>query len=150
MFELHVPGSVTDGRLYIYKMNDVIEAISAAPDCYITMSIEQRMKKGSDAQRGYYNAVIIPMYQIGKWDIHGEWITATQAHEELKKHCNGIDIYPDSEVTPQRKGRTTKTMNVAQRELYHERCRRLIWEYFGMITPLPNEFQEFNLKKICR
>jgi len=95
----------------------------------------------SNSQNSYYWAVIVDALRYGMLEQWGEYRDKQDAHEILKANC----LYQEkvNETTGEIIriiGSTTDNDKWDQEE-YHEKCRRLIQDYFGIEVPLPNEGQ---------
>jgi len=105
----------------------------------IKITIEKLYKQRSLSQNGYYWGVIILYFQQGANEEWGEYLDSYQCHEELKKACNWKEVASKRTGEIKKITQSTKDLTTVEFEEYEERCRRLIYEYFNIKTPLPNE-----------
>jgi hypothetical protein len=115
----------------------------------IEVKVRRKRKRSSDRQRRYYFAVIVESFYLAFYDWAPDvgW-TRTAVHDELKKRFLplvkewAVTIVPSTgEVIQERM--STQKLNIAQRELYHEHCRKWGAE-MDILIPLPNEQAEIN------
>ncbi len=105
----------------------------------VKITIERLYKQRSLRQNGYYWGVIILYFQQGVSEQWGEFKDSDECHEELKKECNWKEVVNTSTGQIHKSIQSTKKLTTVEFEEYEERCRRLIFEYFNMNVPLPNE-----------
>lgn len=139
----------TDKRLYIAQRNQFDANVAAwakdDEDVFVKLTIEEVYRKHSDKQRGYYFGVIVDILARLIADSCGEEVQPKhhkQAHEELKRMCNPIEIA--SPVTGEVIviAGSTKDQDTVESSDFHERCRQWIFEFWGVVVPLPNEQAE--------
>ena len=135
-----------DGRLYISLRRQFDLAIAAmsdnTDDVPVKMTIEKKYRQRTSLQNRYYFGVIVDILAGLIAEAAGETVNAQhreQAHEILKLKCNAVEIVsPTTGEAIDIPGTTTKH-NTTECTDYHERCRQWIFEFFGVVVPLPNE-----------
>ena len=106
----------------------------------IIITVEKKRKKRSIRQNNYYFGCICDFFKTGALEQWGEHLDTEQAHEELKKHCNFKEVV--NIQTGEMIGKislSTKDLTTLEFEEYEERCRKLIYTFFGIIVTLPNK-----------
>jgi hypothetical protein len=99
-----------------------------APGTKIDVILKKHEERTSDPQRKYYWAVIVKM--IAEYTGH----EPNEIHDTLKwkflkeRDVKGIEYVKSSE-----------SLNTAEREEYHEQCRKWALIVLGVKIPLPNE-----------
>jgi hypothetical protein len=107
-----------------------------------TKSYNEETEKEGRGQNGYYFGIVIHEFMEGYWETYGEQITAKNAHETLKRECNGIDRMNDRTGEIVTFAKSTADLNTVEFEEYLERCRNFILEWFGRTVLKPNEQAE--------
>ena len=69
----------------------------------------------------------------------GYKVSKEDAHNVLKTACNYREIVNESTGEICRIPETTTKMSTVDAEVYHENCRKWVFEWFGVDIPLPNE-----------
>jgi hypothetical protein len=105
----------------------------------IKITIEKLYKQRSLRQNGYYWGVIILYFQQGVSEQWGEFKDSKECHQELKKECNWKEVVNIKTGQIHKSIQSTRYLTTVEFEEYEERCRRLIFDYFGLTVPLPNE-----------
>jgi len=143
MREISTYGSIKDGKLEISYRNKFVDLLRAFNNCRVEVIVRKLYKKRSNEQNRYYWGVIIQAYIYGAWNTQARWITGDQAHLELKFYCNGKDyVNDDGEVM--RFPESTRKHTTVEQELYYDKCRAFIFDWFGETVPLPNEQGELD------
>ncbi len=132
-------GVVEGGKLLIDKREEFIAAIRTFDDQKVRVKVEKLYKKRSNDQNSYYWGVLIPLFAQGWKDTTGETIDSEQAHEILKQECNYTELVNSTTGEILKYGKTTTKLTTVEFEDYQERCRRFIFDWFGIVAPLPNE-----------
>ncbi|TWP23108.1 hypothetical protein ETU10_08410 [Apibacter muscae] len=135
--------SVVNGRI---KRNRhlVTKIFQAYEGKNLKLTFESEGKKRSNPQNAYYWGVIVPLIQEGIFNEWGEYMSKEQVHEMLKYNCNYKEIVNENTGEIIRSVRSTSDNSTITQEDYHEKCRRLAFNYFNVEIPLPNE--ELTLK----
>jgi len=131
-------GKVEGGILYVFNKETLARRLKETPDCQIKGLISKQYSRNSKNQRGYYWEVIVRYYQRGILEAWGEEKTLQGCHEDLKASCNYSEHYDEKSGRHLRMIRSSEG-NTVEREDYHERCRKLIYTFFNLVVPLPNE-----------
>jgi hypothetical protein len=97
--------------------------------------------KRSNSQNAYYWAVIVKSFQYGALEEWGEYKDEDQCHETLKANCLFIERLNEKTGEVIRDIGSTRDNDTWDQETYHDKCRKLIYEFFGIDVPLPNEGQ---------
>jgi hypothetical protein len=139
--------NVINGRLHIVRREAFLEAIAATftEDCRAQIKITKSYKHHSDKQRGYYRAGLIPCLQQGVREQQGIEISNAEAHTLLKSYCNYKEAVNEETGEVIKLPMGTRHYNTMQFEDYLERCRKFIYEFFGIVVPLPNEQTKLEL-----
>lgn len=125
-------------------INNIAETF---PGKRIKVLVEQKRKIRSLPQNRYYFGVIVEEFRQAVFEQWGDDIGKQEAHETLKRHCNYEEIC-NRETGEVKLGKnnlplilvkSTADLTTAEVEQYYERCRKLIYEYFNVQVPLPNE-----------
>lgn len=90
-------------------------------------------------QNRYYWAVVCNLCAKGMTMQWGRPVSAEEAHEVLKRECNGRDIINRNTGEIVRSGQSTAELTKGEWEEYMDRCRVWIHDWFEIIVPLPNE-----------
>jgi hypothetical protein len=98
----------------------------------VDITIGRHRKKTSPRQRRYYWAVIVAMI------AEAAGYTPEEAHDALRRQF--LTIHGDTALPTVR---STEDLTTTEREQYHEDCRRLGAETYGIYIPDPNEAAEF-------
>jgi len=123
-------GHITKENFFeLDKFEDFVKWLGTfAPGTKIDVILKKHEERSSNPQRKYYWSVIVKM--IAKHTTH----TTDEIHDILKwKFLKDRDNYGIEYV------RSTESLTKAEREEYHEQCRKWALFFFGMIIPLPNE-----------
>lgn len=80
-------------------------------------------------------------FRHGAFQEWGEYISAERAHETLKANCLYLERVNETTGEVIRIIGSTTENDKWDQEEYHDKCRNLIYEYFGIDVPLPNEGQ---------
>ena len=139
-------GTIKDGELHINYRTKFIEALKNFADCRVKLTVQKLYKKRSVEQNNYYHAVIVLCYQQGVLAEWGESLTHDQAHEHLKANCNYEEHVNTNTGETIKLAKSTTKLTTVEMEEYNERCRRFIFEWFGITVPLPNEQTKIDFK----
>jgi hypothetical protein len=93
----------------------------------------------SNQQNAYYWAVIVKSYQMGAYEMWGEFRSLNMCHDDLKANCLTTEVYNEATGMVIKTVGSTTDNDTFEQEQYHERCRQLIYDYFGIHVPMPNE-----------
>ena len=141
-------GHIENGKIYLVNRAEFDQAVlklGGDERVRIKFTCEKVNRKHTDPQRKYYFGVIVEILAGLIAESCGEKLAAKhreQAHEVLKLKCN-----PDQMISPSTgeaieiPGTTTKQTTVEHND-YCERCRQWIFEFWGVVVPLPNEQAE--------
>jgi hypothetical protein len=95
----------------------------------------------SNQQNRYYWGVIVEAFRYGVQQQWGDYIGKQEAHETLKSNCLYTERINEDTGEVLRIIGSTSENDTGEQEVYHEKCRRLIMDYFGIEVPLPVEGQ---------
>lgn len=98
--------------------------------------------KRSNRQNAYYWAVIVKSYQIGALEAWGEYKSSDDCHADLKANCLVTERLNEATGQIIRTIGSTTENATQEQEAYHDRCRALIHEFFGINVPLPGDTTE--------
>ena len=140
-------GSVKQGKLHISYRDMFLELLRQFPDCRIRITIEKLYNKRSTPQNAYYWGVVIAEFTQAYYDTTGEFITSEEAHEILKRECNFKEFVNEETGVILRVQQTTTNLSTVQYEIFLEKCRRWVEEWFGRRIPLPNEQAEMDFDR---
>jgi hypothetical protein len=146
-------GSVKDGKLKISYRDTFSQMVKNFPDCRIKLTVEKLYNKRSTftdngkGQNGYYWGIVISEYCQGYHETTEDWITAEEAHETLKRECNFKEIIKEETGEILRVSKSTADLSTVDFEIYLEKCRRFIEEWFGITVPLPNEQGDLDFER---
>lgn len=134
--------NIINGKLSKKVTQEIADLLAVFEGQRICIKIGKVRKERSSNQNRYYWGIVVNEFRNGAKDMWGEDLGSDEAHEYLKIHCNYKELinYNTSEVI--KMPQTTTDLNTLQFEEYLERCRKLIYEYFGIIVALPNEQKE--------
>ena len=105
----------------------------------IDITMKKQSQYRSNQQNGYYFGVIIPMTITAVEDEWGEIWNSEEAHEMFKT------MFLYNEKVNDKTGEIVKTPksstenSTKDQEVYHEKCRQFLKEWFNVDVPLPNE-----------
>ena len=153
MRKLETYGTIKGGKLRISYREKFTQAITTFDDCRIKLTVEKLYKKRSvktyrddgtegNGQNGYYWKIIVPEFCNGFNDMTGEQISIREAHEKLKMYCNAKEVVNTKTGEILTVGLSTATLTTVEFEEFLDRCRKFIFEWFGINVPLPNEQME--------
>jgi len=140
-------GSVKQGKLHISYRDMFLEMLSRFPDCRIRITIEKLYNKRSTPQNAYYWGVVISEFCQAYYDTTGEFITSEEAHEILKRECNFKELVNEDTGAILRVPQSTVGLSTVNFEIFLEKCRRWVEEWFGRRIPLPNEQAEMDFER---
>jgi hypothetical protein len=124
------PGYITKENFFeIDKFDDFVKWLGTfAPGTKIDVILKKHEERCSDPQRKYYWAVIVKM--IAEYTGH----EPDEIHDALKfKFLKTRDVRGIEYV------KSTESLTTAEREEYHEQCRKWALIVLGVKIPLPNE-----------
>ena len=130
---------VKDGRLPPATTEAILSDLKEFEGLDVVITIEKKRKGVSKEQRGYYRAVICACFQQGAMEHWGEQLSKDEAHDNLKQACNYKEVVNEETGDVTKITLSTEKLNTFEREIYHENCRKLIYNYFGIVVPLPGE-----------
>ena len=137
--------NVKDGKLQKNISTLIANFLKLFEGSRVKITIEKLYKQRSLRQNGYYWSVIILYFQQGANEKWGEYKDSKECHNELKKECNWKEVVNINTGQIHKSIQSTRNLTTVEFEEYEERCRRLIFDYFGLNVPLPNEpLQMFN------
>ena len=131
--------NVKDGKLQKNVSALIASFIKLFEGIRVKITIEKLYKQRSNQQNAYYFGVIILYFMQGANEEWGEFLDSKQCHEELKKACNWKEVVNKRTGEIKKITLSTKDLTTVQFEEYEDRCRKLIFEYFNMVVPMPNE-----------
>jgi len=114
----------------------------AQTKCSVVIEISKKRKQRSMSQNKYYWGVVIQFFKDGALDMWGENLDSEQCHEYLKTHCNFKEFVNENTGEVIKMPQSTTDANTLEFEEYLDRCRKLIYTYFNIVVPLPNEQTE--------
>jgi len=138
---------IKDGKLQRNVSKAIAEYIGSCKDGRYEIEIKKQKKKRSLDQNGYYWGVVVYFFIQGALDTWGEDIDSETAHAELKKHCNYKEVINVNTGEINKLPLPTKDLTTVEFELYQDKCRKFIYEWFNIIVPLPNENLELIFQK---
>jgi hypothetical protein len=103
-------------------------------------------KQRSNNQNAYYHGVIVSIWQnilLTEW---GDHYSKQETHEFLKYNCNYIEKVNEQTGEIVRMSKSTTENTTTDQEIFHDRCRKLALEMFGVEIKLPNEAIEMNFE----
>lgn len=157
MKKLETFGHVTsEGVLKISYRDKFTQAVKMFAGRRIKLTVEPLYKKRSTVkihedgrvtrgQNGYYFGVIVQEYRNGAWEAQQRTLNSDQAHEELKANCNFGEKYNDETGEVMRYIQSTADLSTVEFEIYLDRCREFIREWYGIDCPTPDEVGYGNL-----
>jgi len=110
-------------------------------DTVFTAVFTRKGHTRSVKQNSYYWGVIVDSFRYGALEQWGEYLSKQDAHETLKANCLFQEKVNESTGEVIRIIGSTTDNDTYDQETYHDKCRKLIYEYFGIDVPLPNEEQ---------
>lgn len=117
------------------------ESLTELNDLNCELIVRKKRKTRSLSQNGYYFHVVCNSFIQGAESQWGEHLSKEEAHENLKLHCNFKEIVGEGgEIT--KLVLSTKGLNAFEFEQYLDRTRKLIFNYFGIVVPMPGEQTE--------
>jgi hypothetical protein len=131
--------ALDSGNLNISARKKIANLLDHLKGKRIRIRINVVRRQRSNQQNRYYWGVIIAAAQEGIKETWGIEISDTDAHEILKRECNGKDFVNENTGEVIKVGQSTTELNKLTAEDYYETCRRFIQEWFGILVPLPNE-----------
>ena len=151
-------GSVTDdGVLKVSYKDRFNDAVKVFRGRRIRITVEPLYKKRSTltvngrGQNGYYMGIVVYEFREGYLDTYGEPISAANAHEILKRECNGSSMLNEKTGEVVTIGKSTADLTTVEFEEYLDRCRAFILEWFGRTVLKPNEQAEiFEVNEITK
>lgn len=105
----------------------------------IDVIFKKRRNKRSNPQNKYYWGVIVPIFQNAIKEQWGEIWAIKDVHEFLKANCNFTELVNEDTGEILRKTKSTSENSTSDQEQFHEKCRKLCYEFLGAEIPLPNE-----------
>lgn len=96
----------------------------------------------SGNQNRYYWGVIVESFRHGAKEEWGEFLSKQDAHETLKANCLFQEKVNETTGEIIRIIGSTTENDTWDQEEYHDKCRNLIQEFFGITVPLPGEQME--------
>ena len=136
------------GKLSIFHRADFLKSLKAlygdskAKSLRVEIIVKKLYRKRSTLQNAYYRGIVCNDFITGWKDKTGEDISNDEAHELLKQSCNYVEIINETTGEVIKKGKTTTDLSTVEMEEYHDRCRNFIYDWFGIITLLPNAQSE--------
>lgn len=103
----------------------------------VTIESAKRCEDRSMNQNRYYWGVIVSIAKDAISEEYGEAIDIESVHELLKERCNYKELVKDDKVLKITK--STSNLSTIEFEEYLDRCRKFIFNWFGVDVPLPNE-----------
>ena len=105
--------------------------------------LPDELRKRSNAENRYYFGIVCKHAAAAFTESDGEKCDQNEAHERLKRECNGRRVERTHKQTGQMIvdtiGKSTKDLTTVEFEDYLTRCRTFLSEWFGIYVPLPNE-----------
>jgi hypothetical protein len=110
--------------------------------------LPDELRKRSNAENRYYFGVVCKHATAAFSEADGVNVKQEEAHERLKRECNGRYSERTSretgETVTELVGMSTRELSTIEFETYLDKCRLFLAEWFGVYVPLPNE-PEINL-----
>lgn len=138
MKKIEITSSVVGGRLYRNRKR-LAEAIASFEGKTINIIVKVSRKRRSDAQNGYYWAVIVVIWQKIFYEEWGEHYSKAETHEFLKFNCNYYEKVNERTGEIIRISKSTCDNSTVDQEMFHDNARKLAFEMFSVEIPLPNE-----------
>jgi len=126
-----------DGQMVMKEKGRFFDLIRGLKNGLYSITIEQVYGARSNPQNRYYWGVVIPAFVKGVSEEWGEQISQEEAHETLKNQFNYQETVNPETGQIIRLIRFTRKLSTVRFNEYIENCRRMIQEYFGIITPDP-------------
>ena len=143
--ELFISKVDSNGNLQANVSKQIRNLLKSFADSSVVVEIAKKRKHRSNNQNRYYWSVVVQYFKQGVLEMWGENIDSQQAHEYLKLHCNYKELINESTGEVIKLPKSTTENNTLEFEEYLDRCRKLIYEYFNIVVPLPNEQSELCL-----
>ena len=121
------------------NINIIDDILNAYEGHTIDITFKRRSNKRSNNQNSYYWAVIVPITRNCIKNEWGEIWSLEKAHEFLKNNCNYEEIINEDSGEILRRVKSTTENDTKNQEDFHEKCRRLVKDFFNTQIPLPNE-----------
>lgn len=106
-----------------------------------SMEIKPIKPNRSNQQNSYYWKVIVESFRHGALEEWGEYMGKEEAHNTLKANCLYTEKVNEETGEVFRFIGSTTDNDTSDQEVYHEKCRQLIYNAFNIVVPLPNEGQ---------
>ena len=105
----------------------------------ITLTIQKKKKRRSNAQNAYYWGVVIPLMAEAVKNEWGELLSYEKCHEFFKMRFLFTERvnHDTGEIIKIPKSTTENT--TSDQEDYHTEIRHFMFEYFNVTVSLPNE-----------
>jgi hypothetical protein len=107
--------------------------------CQITVTLHMKRNRRSNNQNSYYFSFIVPILQKCIENEWQEYWDKSAVHEFLLSNFNYDELINEETGEILRKVRRSKDNDTKQAEVFYQRCREFILEYFNTEVPLPNE-----------
>lgn len=104
----------------------------------VDISISRMQTTRSLRQNSYYWGVVIPLAQVGFYEI-GYDFDEKETHEFLKNKFLSKDVIDESTGEVLGKIATTRKISTLEAEKYYEDIRRFGAEFLNINIPMPNE-----------
>jgi len=131
--------SVKNGRLQANISKMITSDLQRYEGKDVLIRIGLKRKVRSENQNRYYWGVVCRSLRDGVKDTWGEDIDSEAAHDILKTECNYKEVVKEDSGELLKIPVSTSALNTLQFEEYLERCRKFIYQWFGIVVPLPNE-----------
>ena len=138
MKKVEIISLVENGRLKSNRgvISRVIEQFNGKE---ISITIKLNRKRRSGKQNSYYWAVIVPIWKDILYNEWGEFYSSADTHEFLKYNCNYQEKVNEGTGEVIRVSKSTQSNTTTDQELFHEHARKLAYDMFDAVIPLPNE-----------
>lgn len=136
------------GKELIYDRELFKQSLAKFSDGSIIITISDKtlhreFRLRTPAENRYYWGVIIKHAVACFTECDGFAYTPEEAHERLKLECNYTYVeqtnHRSGEVVSVKVAKSTKDLSTIEFEMYLEKCRLFINEWFGVYVPMPNE-----------
>ena len=141
MIRIETYGRIQAGKLFISYRDRFDEAIAAAPDCRVRVTVEKIYRRRSGDQNAYLHGVVFPEVRRAMIDAgYSPVEVTTEAVKDFLKHR-----FAKREWVNEQTGEVMETvlatsaMTTTQMMDFIEEIRRFAGEMFGHYIPAPNE-----------
>jgi hypothetical protein len=136
---------IKDGKLQKNVQEEFDSDLKDFEGQQVILKLAKKRKNRSLEQNKYYFHIICNAFIEGVKDKWGHEIGKEEAHNNLKKECNFEELIGEDTGEIFRLVKSTANLDTLKFEEYLDRCRKFIWEWFGVHVALPNEQMEIEV-----